>query len=262
MAVKHNIYNPVTGKPELKTFRSEKAYQEFRQRPEQKQWRLDVDLKVYSESANKKLQRLERKGLTNSPAYKQAIHQIHLITGDTEATRFPEKGKTKADTQRALQAAFKFGHDYETATPGGFAKVQKRARAGFNTVFGKQAKRLSSGQYDMVTEAADVLREMFGALVPGSTQMFSGLIGMADSSSFDDSDIRDFALELQDELDNAPPIAREYTRHLLSRGIDDFAHGIRPNVKNLIDEVVNKEKQQLESMQEKLKKPGEEFPYK
>lgn len=261
MAVKHNVYNPKTGKPELKSFSSEKAYREYRNRPEQKQWQLDIDLKVYGESANKKLKDLEKKGLTKSPAYKQAIHQIHLITGDTNATRFPERVNGTTEKQRAVQAAYKFGHKYETATEAGYKRVQKRARAGFNATFDKAGK-LSSSEYDIVAEAADVLREMFDALVPGSIQMFSGLIDMADNSSFDDSDIRDFANELQDELDKAPPVAREYKRHLISRGIDDFAHGKRPDVKNLIDEVVNKEKQRLKSMQEKLKKPGEEFPYK
>lgn len=261
MAVKHNVYNPKTGKPELKTFSSEKAYREYRNRPEQKQWQLDVDLKVYGESANKKLKDLEKKGLTKSPAYKQAIHQIHLITGDTEATRFPEHVKGTTEKQRAVQAAYKFGHEYETSTAAGYKRAQKRARAGFNATFDKAGK-LSSNQYDIVTEAADVLRDMFSAYVPGSTQLFSGLIDMANNSSFDDEDIRDFALDLQEEIENAPPIAKEYTRHLLSRGIDDFAHGIKPNAKNLIDEVVTREQKRLESMQEKLKKPGEEFPYK
>ena len=260
MAVKHNVYNPVTGKPELKTFKSEREYREFRQRPEQVDFDLRTDLKVYGESANKRLQQLERKGLTNSPAYKQAIHQIHLITGDTGATRFPLSVKTKTDTQKALQAAYKFGHEYATATPGGYAKIQKRARKGFNAVFGKKASKLSQSQYDIITTMADVLRDMYGALVPGSNQMFSGLIDSV-ANQFDDDDIREFALDLQNEIDNAPDIVQEYTRHLLSRGIDDFAHGIRPNAKALVDEVINREQQRLDIMQQKLKGKNN-FPYK
>ena len=108
MAIKHLVLDPKTGKPELKTFKSERAYREYRQRPEQKRWALDIELKVRAESANKKLRQLERKGLTNAPAYKQAQHQIHLITGDTTATRFPTAAKDTATAQRAVQAAYKF----------------------------------------------------------------------------------------------------------------------------------------------------------
>ena len=147
MAVKHLVLDPKTGKPELKTFKSEQAYREYRQRPEQKRWALDIDLKVRAESANKKLRQLERKGLTKSPAYKQAQHQIHLITGDSTATRFPTAAKDTATVQRAVQAAYKF-NKYETATPGGYNRVQKRARVGFGKAFGEN---VSQKQYDIIT---------------------------------------------------------------------------------------------------------------
>ena len=260
MAIKHLVLNPETGKPELKTFKSEQAYRDYRQRPEQKRWALDIDLKVRAESANKKLRQLERKGLTNAPAYKQAQHQIHLITGDTTATRFPTAAKDTATVQRAVQAAYKFSK-YDTATPGGFAKIQKRARKGFDKKFGKQAAKLSQKQYDIITAMADVLRDMFGALVPGSVQMFNTLIDIEDNTQFDDDDLRDFALDLQNEIDNAPDIVQEYTRHLISQGIDLFAHGIRPDPAQLVQEVINREQARLDSMQNKLK-PKNNFPYK
>ena len=258
MAVKHLVLDPKTGKPELKTFKSEQAYRDYRQRPEQKRWLLDIDLKVRAESANKKLRQLERKGLTKSPAYKQAQHQIHLITGDTTATRFPTAAKDMATAQRAVQAAYKFSK-YDTATPGGFAKIQKRARKGFDKRFGKQAANLSQKQYDIITAMADVLRDMFGALVPGSVQMFNTLIDIEDNTQFDD-DLRDFALDLQNEIDNAPDIVQEYTRHLISQGIDQFAHGIRPDPAQLVQDVINMEQARLDSMQNKLKPKN--FPYK
>ena len=260
MAVKHLVLNPQTGKPELKTFKSEQAYRDYRQRPEQKRWALDIDLKIRAESANKKLRQLERKGLTNAPAYKQAQHQIHLITGDTTATRFPTAAKDTATVQRAVQAAYKFSK-YDTATPGGFAKIQKRARKGFDKRFGKQAAKLSQKQYDIITAMADVLRDMFGALVPGSVQMFNTLIDIADNTQFDDDDLQEFAFDLQNEIDNAPDIVQEYTRHLISQGIDQFAHGIRPDPVQLVQEVINREQARLDSMQNKLK-PKDNFPYK
>lgn len=260
MAVKHLVLNTKTGKPELKTFKSERDYRDYRQRPDQKRWVLDIELKVRAESANKKLRQLERKGLTNSPAYKQAQHQIHLITGDTTATRFPTVAKDTATVQRAVQAAYKFSK-YDTATPGGFAKVQKRSRKGFNKKFGKQAAKLSQKQYDIITAMADVLRDMFGALVPGSVQMFNTLIDIEDNTQFDDDDLREFALDLQNEIDNAPDIVQEYTRHLISQGIDQFAHGIRPDPAQLVQDVINLEQTRLDSMQNKLKPKGN-FPYK
>lgn len=260
MAVKHNVFNPITGKPELKTFKSEQAYREYRQRPEQKRWELQVDLKLEANRANTRLKQLERKGLTNSPAYKQAQHQIHLITGDTTATRFPTTAKDTVTAQRAVQAAYKFIR-YETATPGGFARTQKRARKGFNKKFGKQAAKLSQKQYDIITEMADVLRDMFGALVPGSVQMFNTLIDIEDNTQFDDDDLREFAIDLQNEIDNAPDIVQEYTRHLISQGIDQFAHGIRPDPAQLVQDVINMEQVRLDSMQNKLKPKGN-FPYK
>lgn len=260
MAVKHNVFNPATGKPELKTFKSERAYREYRQRPEQKRWELQIDLMLEANRANKRLAQLERKGLTNAPAYKQAQHQIHLITGDTTATRFPTAAKDTTTAQRAVQAAFKFVQ-YDTATPGGFARTQKRARKGFNKRFGKQAAKLSQKQYDIITAMADVLRDMFGALVPGSVQMFNTLIDIEDNTQFDDDDLRDFALDLQNEIDNAPDIVQEYTRHLISQGIDQFAHGIRPDPVQLVQDVLNMEQTRLDSMQNKLKPKGN-FPYK
>lgn len=260
MAIKHLVLNPETGKPELKAFKSERAYREYRQRPVQKRWALDIDLKIQAESANKKLRQLERKGLTNAPAYKQALHQIHLITGDTTATRFPTAAKDTATVQRAVQAAYKFSK-YDTATPGGFAKIQKRARKGFDKKFGKQAEKLSQKQYDIITAMADILRDMFGALVPGSVQMFNTLIDIEDNTQFDDDDMREFALDLQNEIDNAPDIVKEYKRHLISQGIDQFAHGVRPDPAQLVQEVINREQARLDSMQNKLK-PKDNFPYK
>lgn len=260
MAVKHLVLDPKTGKPELKTFKSEQAFREYRQRPEQKRWQLDIDLKVQAESANKKLKQLEKKGLTNSPAYKQAQHQIHLITGDKTATRFPEKIKDEATAQRALQAAHKF-NNYKTATPGGYNRAQKRALAGFKEKFGEEADKLTAQSYDIITEMADVLRDMFGALVPGSVQMFNTLIDIEDNTQFDDDDLQEFALDLQNEIDNAPDIVQEYTRHLISEGIDMFAHGVRPDPAELIQEVIDWEQARLDSMQNKLK-PKDNFPYK
>lgn len=262
MAVKHLVLNTKTGKPELKTFKSEQAYKEYRQKPEQKKWQLDIDLKVQAESANKKLKQLERKGLTNAPAYKQAIHQIHLIIGDDTATRFPTAAKDTATVQRAVQTAYKF-NKYETSTPGGYNRVQKRARKGFNKKFGKEANKLSAGSYDIITEMADVLRDMFDALIPASVEMFDTLIDIGNNTQFTDEDMQEFADSLQAELDKAPDIAKEYTRHLISQGIDKMAHGIKPDPKQLIQEVVDREQARLDSMQAKLKtKDSGEFPYK
>lgn len=262
MAVKHLVWNENTGKPELKTFKSEQAYREYRQRPFQKQKELQSDLVVFGESANKKLRQLEKKGLTNSPAYKQALHQIHLLTGDTTAKRFPQKRKDieKLDTttvQRALQAAYKF-NKYETATPGGLAKAQRRARKGFNKKF-ENAKALTQKQYDIISEMAEVLNDMYGALIPGSTQLFNSLIDIENNTHFDETDIKEFAIDLQNEIDNAPKIASEYTRHLLSQGIDQFAHGTKPNAKALVKEVVDRERQRLEIMRQNLES---DYPYK
>lgn len=260
MAVKHLVLNTQTGKPELKTFKNEQTYREYKQQPEQKKWQLSIELKVQAESANKKLKQLEKKGLTNSPAYKQAQHQIHLITGDDTATRFPTAAKDTATVQRAVQAAHKF-NNYETATPGGYNRVQKRARKGFNKKFGEEANKLNAGSYDIITEMADVLRDMFDALVPGSVQMFNTLIDIGNNTKFDDDDLREFALDLQNEIDNAPDIVQEYTRHLISQGIDQFAHGIRPDPAQLVQDVINMEQARLDSMQNKLKPKGN-FPYK
>lgn len=256
MAIKHLVLNTKTGKPELKTFKSEQAYKEFRQRPEQKRWELDIDLKVRAESANKKLRQLERKGLTKSPAYKQAQHQIHLITGDTTATRFPTAAKDTATVQRAIQATYKF-NKYETATPGGFKKVQKKARKGFEKAFGGN---VSQKQYDIITEAAEVLKEMYGAFVPASSEMYSALVDMSDAKKFTDEDIREFAFELQEAIDNSPQIVSEYTRHMLSVGLDEFAHGKRPNARKLVNDVLKREEKRLEEYTRRVR--GDEFPYK
>ena len=258
MAVKHLVLNTQTGKPELKTFKSDQAYREYKQQPEQKKWQLSIELKVQAESANKKLKQLEKKGLTNSPAYKQAIHQIHLLTGDTTATRFPTKAKDTQAIQRTLQAAYKF-NKYETATPGGLSKAQKRARKGFNKKFEK-AKNLTQKQYDIISEMAEVLNDMYGALIPGSTQLFNSLIDIENNTHFDEDDIKQFAIDLQYEIDNAPKIAQEYTRHLLSQGIDQFAHGIKPNAEALVKEVVDRERQRLELMRQNLE--NNDYPYK
>lgn len=256
MAIKHLVLNTKTGKPELKTFKSEQAYREYRQKPEQKKWQLDIDLKVHAESANKKLKQLERKGLTNSPAYKQAQHQIHLITGDTNATRFPTAAKDTATAQRAVQAAFKF-EKYETATPGGYNRVQKRARKGFGKALGEN---VSQKQYDIITEAAEVLKEMYGAFVPASSEMYGSLVDMSDTKKFTDEDIREFAFELQEAIDNSPQIVSEYTRHLLSVGLDEFAHGKRPNARKLVNDVLEREEKRLEEYTRRVR--GDEFPYK
>lgn len=258
MAVKHLVLNTQTGKPELKTFKNEQTYREYKQQPEQKKWQLSIELKVQAESANKKLKQLEKKGLTNSPAYKQAQHQIHLLTGDTTATRFPTKAKDTQAIQRTLQAAYKF-NKYETATPGGLSKAQKRARKGFNKKF-ENAKKLTQKQYNIISEMAEVLNDMYGALIPGSTQLFSSLIDIENNTYFDEDDIKQFAIDLQNEIDNAPKIAQEYTRHLLSQGIDQFAHGTKPNAKALVKEVVDRERQRLELMRQNLE--NNDYPYK
>ena len=256
MAIKHLVLNTKTGKPELKSFKSEQAYREYRQKPEQKKWLLDIDLKVRAESANKKLRQLERKGLTNAPAYKQAQHQIHLITGDTTATRFPTAAKDTATAQRAVQAAYKF-NKYETATPGGYNRVQKRAWKGFEKALGKN---VTQKQYYIITEAAEVLKEMYGAFVPASSEMYGVLVDMSDNKKFTDEDIREFAFELQEAIDNSPQIVSEYTRHLLSVGLDEFAHGKRPNARKLVNDVLAREEKRLEEYTRRVR--GDEFPYK
>lgn len=265
MSVKHLVLNTKTGKPELKTFKSEQAYREYRQRPEQKRWELDIDLKVRAESANKKLKQLERKGLTNSPAYKQAIHQIHLITGDTNATRFPEKAKDTSTAQRAVQAAYKFGK-YETATPGGYEKVQKKARKGFNKRF-SNASKLTKNQYDMINNAAEVLCEMYGALVPPSQEMYDMLIEIGNNKQYTDNAIMNFAIDLQNEIEKYPPEAQnfltDYKRHFLAQGLRIFALGEEPNVERMVKLAYLTER-------EKWRKRGEtygfnsdsDFPYK
>ena len=274
MAVKHLVFNPETNKVDWKSFRSEKEYREFRKTPEQKKFDLAVDLKVYGESANKKLATLERKGLESSPAYKQAIHQIHLITGDTEATRFPT-GKKSAEIynkmktpeiQKALQAAYKFGHVYETATPGGYEKVQRKARKGFNKRF-SNASKLTKNQYDMINNAAEVLCEMYGALVPPSQEMYDMLIEIGNNKQYTDNDIMNFAVDLQNEIEKYPSEAQnflnDYKRHFLSQGLRLFALGEEPSVENMVKLAYLTER-------EKWKRQGEtygfnsdsDFPYK
>lgn len=258
MAVKHIVFDEKTGKGELKTFKSEKDYKAFKARPEQTAWRVRVDLKVEAESANKKLRQLEKKGMTSSPAYKQAIHQIHLLTGDKTATRFPTSGKNHVENQKAVQAARKFNR-YETATPGGYERVQRRARREFNKKFELGAK-LSESQYDMITTVKDTLVEMYDALVPQSSEMFDSLIDIGNEQQFDETDIEDFAKELNEAIKEAPDIISEYTRHLISRGLDMFAHGQTPDIQEMIDDVLNRERKRLEQAKAKLK--SKKFPYK
>lgn len=266
MAVKHLVFNPNTGKSDLKSFSTEKQYQEYMKRPEQAEWKLNVELKVYSESANKKLAALERKGLESSPAYKQAIHQIHLIAGDTTATRFPKSQKNITSTKKVLQAAYKFGHEYETATPGGYAKVQKKARKGFNKRF-SNASKLTKSQYDMINNAAEVLREMYGALVPPSQEMYDMLIEIGNNKQYTDNDIMNFAVDLQKEIEKYPSEAQnflnDYKRHFLSQGLRLFALGEEPDVQGMVNIAYRTER-------EKWRKRGEtygfnsdsDFPYK
>ena len=86
---------------------------------------------------------------------------------DIRLEEVPDLGIIPGDKFNVLvkvKAAYKFSK-YDTATPGGFAKIQKRARKGFDKRFGKQAAKLSQKQYDIITAMADVLRDMFGALV-------------------------------------------------------------------------------------------------
>ena len=101
---------------------------------------------------------------------------------------------------------------------------------------------------------------MYGAFVPASIEMYGSLVVMYKSKNFTDEDIREFAVELQEAIDNSPQIVSEYSRHLLSVGLDEFAHGKRPNARKLVNDVLAREEQRLEEYTRRVR--GDEFPYK
>ena len=122
-------------------------------------------------------------------------------------------------------------------------------------------KNILSGKSEFFPgDAAEVLKEMYSAFVPASSEMYSALVDMSDAKKFTDEDIREFALELQEAIDNSPQIVSEYTRHLLSVGLDEFAQGKRPNARKLVNDVLAREEKRLEEYTRRVR--GDEFPYK
>ena len=71
-----------------KTFKSYAAYREYMQtNPEQVAARSRVEAEKSRMKINDTMKKLEKAGLTGSPAYKQALAKIQQITGKKGATR-------------------------------------------------------------------------------------------------------------------------------------------------------------------------------
>ena len=243
-----------------KTFKSYAAYREFMQtNPEQVAARSRVEAEKSRMKINDTMKKLEKAGLTGSPAYKQALAKIQQITGKKGATRITQSAlKRRKTSVSEIRGAYEYLTGLGTFSVKGAESYRSKQKASLEKTLGLK-KPLSQKVFNQLFEVYNLMTEMFYSILPPSAETMQDISeGLSKKQSPDN--IINFADEINKIIDDFPAL-EGYKRQMIEQGLQDFANGKKPEAYDIAAEYVKRAQEKL-NKQIKSVEDFKNFPYK
>ena len=243
-----------------KTFKSYAAYREYMQtNPEQVAARSRVEAEKSRMRINDTMKKLEKAGLTGSPAYKQAQAKIQQITGKKGATRITQSALKRRKTSISeVRGAYEYLTGLGTFSVKGAESYRSKQKASLEKTLGLK-KPLSQKVFNQLFEVYNLMTEMFYSILPPSAETMQDISEGLSKKQTPDNIIK-FAGEINKIIDDFPAL-EGYKRQMIERGLQDFANGKKPEAYDIAAEYV---KRAQEKLNKQIKSSGDlnNFPYK
>ena len=243
-----------------KTFKSYAAYREFMQtNPEQVAARSRVEAEKSRMKINNTMKKLEKAGLTGSPAYKQAQAKIQQITGKKGATRITQSALNRRKTSVSeIRGAYEYLTGLGTFSVKGAESYRSKQKASLEKTLGLK-KPLSQKVFNQLFEVYNLMTEMFYSILPPSAETMQDISeGLSKKQSPDN--IINFADEINKIIDDFPAL-EGYKRQMIEQGLQDFANGKKPEAYDIAADYVKRAQEKL-NKQIKSAEDFKNFPYK
>ena len=243
-----------------KTFKSYAAYREYMQtNPEQVAARSRVEAEKSSMKINDTMKKLEKAGLTGSPAYKQAQAKIQQITGNKGATRITQSALKRRKTSISeVRGAYEYLTGLGTFSVKGAESYRSKQKASLEKTLGLK-KPMSQKVFNQLFEVYNLMTEMFYSILPPSAETMQDISeGLSKKQSPDN--IINFADEINKIIDDFPAL-EGYKRQMIEQGLQDFANGKKPEAYDIAAEYVKRAQEKL-NKQIKSAEDFKNFPYK
>ena len=243
-----------------KTFKSYAAYREYMQtNPEQVAARSRVEAEKSRMRINDTMKKLEKAGLTGSPAYKQAQAKIQQITGKKGATRITQSAlKRRKTSVSEIRGAYEYLTGLGTFSVKGAESYRSKQKASLEKTLGLK-KPLSQKVFNQLFEVYNIMTEMFHSILPPSAETMQEISeGLTKKQTPDN--IINFAEEINKIIDDFPAL-KGYKRQMIEQGLQDFANGKELNAYDIAADYVNRAQEKLNN-QIKSADDLKNFPYK
>ena len=243
-----------------KTFKSYAAYREYMQtNPEQVAARSRVEAEKSRMKINDTMKKLEKAGLTGSPAYKQALAKIQQITGKKGATRITQSALKRRKTSISeIRGAYEYLTGLGTFSVKGAESYRSKQKSSLEKTLGLK-KPLSQKVFNQLFEVYNLMSEMFYSILPPSAETMQEISeGLTKKQSPDN--IINFAEEINKIIDDFPAL-EGYKRQMIEQGLQDFANGKKPKAYDIAAEYVKRAQEKL-NKQIKSAEDFKNFPYK
>lgn len=243
-----------------KSFKSYAAYREYMQtNPEQVAARSRVEAEKARMKINDTMKKLEKAGLTGSPAYKQAQAKIQQISGKKGATRITQSALKRRKTSISeVRGAYEYLTGLGTFSVKGAESYRSKQKASLEKTLGLK-KSLSQKVFNQLFEVYNLMSEMFYSILPPSAETMQEISeGLTKKQSPDN--IINFADEINKIIDDFPAL-EGYKRQMIEQGLQDFANGKKPEAYDIAAEYVKRAQEKL-NKQIKSAEDFKNFPYK
>ena len=243
-----------------KTFKSYAAYREYMQtNPEQVAARSRVEAEKSRMKINDTMKKLEKAGLTGSPAYKQAQAKIQQITGKKGATRITQSALKRRKTSISeVRGAYEYLTGLGTFSVKGAESYRSKQKASLEKTLGLK-KPLTQKVFNQLFEVYNLMSEMFYSILPPSAETMQEISeGLTKKQTPDN--IINFADEINKIIDDFPAL-EGYKRQMIEQGLQDFANGKKPEAYVIAAEYVKRAQEKL-NKQIKSAEDFKNFPYK
>ena len=243
-----------------KTFKSYAAYREYMQtNPEQVAARSRVEAEKARMKINDAMKKLEKAGLTGSPAYKQARAKIQQITGKKGATRITQSALKRRKTSISeVRGAYEYLTGLGTFSVKGAESYRAKQKSSLEKTLGLK-KPLTQKVFNQLFEVYNLMTEMYYSILPPSSETMQDISeGLSKKQTPDN--IINFADEINKIIDDFPAL-EGYKRQMIEQGLQDFANGKKPEAYDIAAEYV---KRAQEKLNKQIKSSGDlnNFPYK
>lgn len=220
-----------------KTFKSRAEYLEYMQTdPTQVAAKSKVTAEIDRTRINKLMSDLERKGLTNSGAYKHIKSNIAALTGGTKKSRITQKDLTrKKSAVSEVRGIYEDIKRREISVETARQETIKRKKSLEKTLGLK--KPLTDKQYDSLFKVYSIMQSMFNVLGLDSGDTLQDISISLQKGKSTKALIK-FADDVAAEVKAVPELG-DYERQIIERGLQDFANGITPNAKSISKNVVD-----------------------